>query len=318
MYPKRLHLAETHSSLLPDQKRLVDDWFARLSVAIKRPVDPAEGYENIPLSAKTTFGAVTHALIMTKLTDAAGKELAKSAIDVVDKLDTVAGEILGAGGDEQFRIYVQPRSGVLELLNQSKEFKRSSDNTVYHHGYPISFRSVGTPSIQISLTRNLDRADIDVDYRSSRFPKALLNGHLSASNSDVRAGNNDEKHNMEWTGLQNWWRSLLGLPFAKDGPSGPSQAIIEQEPRRKAEKPEDAIFDFLNTWLVEQKPNESLAYFTDESLPCSQPAAGGGFDRGVAKFAILQAMAAANSQIGKITSLGAVSTGVAIRVIACG
>ena len=76
----------------------------------------------------------------------------------------------------------------MELLDQSKEFSRSADNTVYHNGLPICFRSTGgTPSIQVSLTRDGSRADIDVDYRSSKFPTALVNGHLTASNSDIRA-----------------------------------------------------------------------------------------------------------------------------------
>jgi len=30
--------------------------------------------------------------------------------------------------------------------------------------------------------------DIDVDNRSASFPKALFDGHLTAGNSDVRAG----------------------------------------------------------------------------------------------------------------------------------
>ena len=43
------------------------------------------------------------------------------------------------------------------------------DNTVYHNGYPISYRARGgTPSIQISIATD-NRADIDVDYRSPSF-----------------------------------------------------------------------------------------------------------------------------------------------------
>jgi hypothetical protein len=50
---------------------------------------------------------------------------------------------------------------------------------------------------QFSLSRDESRADIDVDYRSSRFPVALFNGHLTASNSDIRASGNDAKHNQQ-------------------------------------------------------------------------------------------------------------------------
>ena len=91
----------------------------------------------------------------------------------------------------------------MAVLDKSREFRRTGDNTVYHKGYPICYRSrPGPPSIQVSATTDQIRAD--VDYRSSGFPKALVNGHLSSSNSDVRAGNNDETHNHRWLGLNNW------------------------------------------------------------------------------------------------------------------
>jgi len=60
------------------------------------------------------------------------------------------------------------------------------------------------PSVQISVSNDGRRADIDVDYRSSAFPEALLNGHLSSSNSDVRAGENYEGHTERWSGFRNW------------------------------------------------------------------------------------------------------------------
>jgi hypothetical protein len=65
-----------YSSLRPEQKRLIDDWFSRFSAIVKKPVDPVQAYEKLPLSAKTTFAAVTHALMMTPLTDEVGKALA--------------------------------------------------------------------------------------------------------------------------------------------------------------------------------------------------------------------------------------------------
>ena len=81
------------------------------------------------------------------------------------------------------------------MLERSREFKRGIDNTVYHKGYPINYREQGgTPSIQVSIALDGRLADIDVDYRSSSFPVSLFNGHLSAANSDVRAGDNVERH----------------------------------------------------------------------------------------------------------------------------
>ena len=209
-----------YASLKPEQKALVDDWIKRFSATIQKQVDPEKAYDNLPLSTKTTFNAVTHALLSTQLTDQSGGKLG-SAIQIIDKLDTVHGEVPGARGDEQFRIYVQLKPGALDVLDKSREFRRMEDNTSYHKGYPICYRGKpAVPSIQVSATRDKTRADIDVDYRSSGFPKGLVNGHLSASNSDVRAGRNDEIHNNQWLGLNNWWRSLLSLPQAAERQSG--------------------------------------------------------------------------------------------------
>jgi len=100
-----------------------------------------------------------------------------------------------------------------EMLERSREFKRALDNTVYHKGYPLNYREQnGTPSIQVSIAQDGRLADVDVDYRSSSFPGMLFNGHLSAANSDVRAGDNAERHAARWTGFQNWWRLLRCEP----------------------------------------------------------------------------------------------------------
>lgn len=300
-----------YSGLRPEQKRLIDDWFGRFSAVVKKPVNPTEAYDRLPLSSRTTFNAVTHALAMTRLSDSSGTRLAGSAIELVDKVDGLAGQILGARGDEQFRIYVQMKRGAMDLLRKSTEFKRAADNTVYHKGYPTCFRTKGVPSIQISLTRDAARADIDVDYRSSKFPVALLNGHLTAANSDVRVGNNDARHNNQWVGLQNWWRNLLGLPLEAE-PVKLGGKVIAQEPKRKDMKPDEAIFDFLNGWLVEQKPNEAIAYVSDQAFACMELEERSNTDRGMAKFVMLQNMASANRRLGKVSSLDDVITGATV------
>ena len=151
-----------YSELRPQQKRLVDDWFARLAKVVEKPIDPAEAYEQLPLSVKTTLSAVSHALLRSKLTDESGKPLAESALSLIEKVDNVRGRREGTRGDEQFRIYAQLRAGSLELLERSVEFGRAADNTVYHKGYPICYRGRGgAPSIQISVSRDGKRADID-------------------------------------------------------------------------------------------------------------------------------------------------------------
>jgi hypothetical protein len=306
-------LSGKYSDLHPEQKRLVDDWFRRLSEVLKREVSPEEGYESLPVSDKTTFSAVTHALLRTKLTDESGAALGESAMALVDKIDRVFGKVEGTGGDKQFRIYVQLKPNALEILEKSQEFSRAADNTVYHKGFPICFRSPGTPSIQVSITRDGKRADIDVDYRSSKFPVALVNGHLSSSNSDIRAGNNDERHNNQWAGVSNWWRSLLGLPLGSDQPDE-EEASLTSPPRTKENaKPAVAIHDFLQVWLVDRKPQEVIGYFSDTAFSCMELEQGRPVDRGVVRFSMFMGLRQINEKIGTITDLSQVVVGVPLN-----
>lgn len=297
-------LSGKYSDLHPEQKRLVDDWFRRLSEVLKQQVSPEEGYDHLPISDKTTFSAVTHALLRTPLTDESGAKLGDSAMTLVEKIDRVSGRVEGTGGDKQFRLYVQLKPNALEILGKTQEFDRTADNTVFHKGYPICFRSEGTPSIQVSMTRDGLRADIDVDYRSSKFPVALINGHLTASNSDIRAGNNDERHNNQWAGVSNWWRSLLGLPFGGERPEDQGDPGMKDLPPSKASaKPAVAIHDFLQVWLVDRKPQEVVGYFSDTALSCMELEQGRPVDRGVARFSMLMGLRQVNETIGAVTDL---------------
>ena len=174
-------------------------------------------YDDIlSLSTKTTFDAVTHALMTTPLTDASGQKFG-DGLALIERVDTVKGEVSGTSGDRQFRMYVRLTPNAREMLERSREFKRGVDNAIYHKGYPLNYREQGgTPSIQVSIALDGRQADVDVDYRSSMFPVVLFNGHLSAANSDVRAGNNAERHAAQWSGFQNWWRSFFGVRLDAD------------------------------------------------------------------------------------------------------
>ena len=110
-------------------------------------------------------------------------------------IDRISGHQHGRQGDEQFRVYVRLREGARETLEKSRQFARSRENTVYHVGFPVDFRQAGKmPTLQISMSEDGTKADIDVDYRSSKMPEAMWNGHLSSANSDVRAGDNHARH----------------------------------------------------------------------------------------------------------------------------
>src|SRR5205809_6684177 len=94
--------------------------------------------------------------------------------------------------------------------------------------------------MQFSLSDDGLRADIDVDYRSSKSPGSLFNGHLTSSNSDVRAGDNPSAHTARWTGLILRWQDVFGkLKDARskdadlintDRPAGPPTVLPADRP----------------------------------------------------------------------------------------
>lgn len=265
-------LGRDYSNLRPGQKRLIDDLVARLGRAIGQKLDPEKVYNEAPESQRTTFDAVTHALLKTQLTDSDGKKLG-TALDLVDAIEEVAGELRGEPGDRQFRVYVFLKPDAMPTLEKSREFKRGPENTVYHRGYPICFRLDRTPSIQFSLSADQKRGDVDVDYRSSKFPAGLVNGHLTASNSDVRAGKNEVKHNGRWDGLVAWWSSL----FAADGAASNDVTIrarrFPASPPKGKGKIEEAVDDFFQQWVVQGNAPNAVSYFSRDSYPCVAQAA---------------------------------------------
>jgi hypothetical protein len=298
----------TYEELKPAQKQLIDEWYAEYNRMANDHSQPTE-YNDFSLSTRTTFEAVTHALMTTNLTGKAGQPMG-NALELVQGIEAINGKVPRARGDLQFRIYVLLKLDAVQKLKDSSEFFRDRDNTIYHHGYPLNYRQDGgTPSIQISIAKDGRHADIDVDYRSSQFPAALFNGHLSAANSDVRAGNNTQKHNQRWQGLPDWWRNLFGLSdSAEDSIAEAKAGDIPPLPRKADGKLEDAVQDFLTSWLVDQKPELSAAYLSTRSYACLQqygPQSGQEMNVGIAPYLAAKDMAATNLVIGKVPRLAA-------------
>ena len=180
-----------YSELDARRQQLVADWVTRFTKVTGKSVDARAFYDDIlSLSTKTTFDAVTHALMTTALTDASDQKFG-DGLSLVERVDTVKGEVSGTSGDHQFRLYVRLTTNAREMLERSREFKRALDNTVYHKGYPINFREQkGTPSIQVSIAQDGRLADIDVDYRSSSFsgtPRGGQGFRTGGEASSVRA-----------------------------------------------------------------------------------------------------------------------------------
>ncbi|HEU0006604.1 MAG TPA: hypothetical protein VFS12_11490 [Terriglobia bacterium] len=301
----------TFKTLQPAQQRLIVEWVRRFNSTAKQNVDAEKAYDAARLSLRTTFDAITHALMNTKLTSKDGRSLG-TALDLIDILEDIAGEEQGTRGDRQFRVYVYLKPNALKTFEESQEFKRERDNTHYHMGFPICYRLLaGPPSIQYSLARDGKRADIDVDYRSSSFPAALVNGHLSSDNSDVRAGENLEKHDGRWSGLSGWWQNLFGLLNTSDKGQRPaetySETAVPPNPRiSEKEGVDQAVHDFLSSWLLEQKPNLAASYFSRRSYPCLAARAqekGRPVEAGMVRTRLLMAMASVNKAVGKPTKL---------------
>jgi hypothetical protein len=303
-----------YSGLGARRQLLVDDWVARFNQVTGLKVEAGPFYDAyIRFSMKTTFDAVTHALMTTPLTDASGQKLG-DALEIVERVDSVRGQVAGAGGDRQFRIYVTLKPGARDLLERSEQFRRGPDNTVYHKGFPISYRvQGGPPSIQVSVAANGRRADIDVDYRSSAFPTMLFNGHLTASNSDVRAGNNYDRHAARWTGLQNWWRSFLGIRLEKAPDDAATNATLSlpDKPRAGSQPVEAMISDFLKAWLVEGDIVASMGYISERAYACIEANEGPDtFDRGMAPYLLMSRMKLAKEALGNRSSLDDATVGV--------
>src|SRR6516162_4135866 len=74
-------IGKSYETLRLEQKRLVDDFVSRYNQTTGSKLVPEQAYDNARLSIRTTFGAVTDALVKTKLTDSEGKSLGR-AIDL--------------------------------------------------------------------------------------------------------------------------------------------------------------------------------------------------------------------------------------------
>ncbi len=309
----------TFRELLPEQKAQLERWVAEYKTVFKRQIDAQQFYDQLPMSARTTFQAVTHALLNTKLTSENGKPMG-TALDLVDVVERVSGQVPDTRGDRQFRVYVYLKPGALNTLHAAREFQRGHDNAVYHIGYPINFRQDGgVPSIQISVARTGRRADIDVDYRSSAGVKALVSGHLTSANSDVRAGNNELTHNKRWSGLANWWKEMLALFVEKPAPEESTEGFApgaEQERKRIARGPiDEAINAYLTDWLVKGKPQDLMPLISIKAYPCVAEL--GGDSRPDSKLALarlLRQLKERNEMLGQVKQLEDVVQPIAYRL----
>ncbi len=265
--------------LEPAQQQLLEGYTAAFNERSGRSLTTQEYFDSMTVSERTTYDAVTHALMNSNLTDGEGDDLG-NVLDLVEGIERVAGQYYGRSGDQQFRLYVLLVPNARETLEKSKEFFLGSENTVYHAGYPQSYRQEGkVPNMQVSVSEDEMKADIDVDYRSSKMPGAMFNGHLTSANSDVRAGNNHQRHDSRWGGLVAWWQQIYG-DLAKKRTEEPADLLSMTDTEIEEELPPDrppgaaiaevyeATQEFLTDWLVRRNVDEALEFLSDRSLAC--------------------------------------------------
>ena len=308
-----------YSELDARRQKLVADWVARFNAVTGVKIAPDEFYDTkIKLSSKTTFDAITNALVTTPLTDESGQRFGDT-LDIIEQVDMVRGQVNGQSGDQQFRMYVQLKEDAMSMLDRSREFRRAADNTVYHRGYPIDYRQRGGwPSIQISIALDRRRADVDVDYRASFFPVAMFNGHLTAANSDVRAGSNYDRHVNRWAGFQNWWRSVFGVrtPDAPAVERDTASQLLPEKPRIGDKTIDFMMEDFLKAWLIDRDAVQAMGYVSERSYACLMEEGDDplSFDRGTAPFLVYRDLKAASEALGQRTSLDDLTVGVRLNL----
>ena len=134
--------------LRPEQQKLVIEIVSGFNTSTGQSLDPQHTYDSVRISVRSTFEAVTQALLTTKLTSKSGEPLGNT-LDLVDVIEEVSGEVRGARGDQQFRVYAVMKPNAIEVLQDSNEFYRDKDNRRYHQGFPLCFRMPGVPSIQV-------------------------------------------------------------------------------------------------------------------------------------------------------------------------
>jgi hypothetical protein len=268
------------------QITLFEQWAEKQNRKNGTDLHPAIIYGSLTQSQRSTYEAVMHALSRSKLIDDKGRPLKQNALELVTSVNEIAGQISGVGGDKQYRLYVSLAPETPEILTRSREFFRDKDNTVFHKDYPINFRQRGRePTLQISISKDGSRADIDVDYRSSRPPQALVNGHLRAANSDVRVGSNYLEHISRWFGLIRWWRIILepeleaefksaeaisASAVAPVTTSRPATApALTPEQIAEAREVSQAMHEFLTVWLIKRDRKRADDYLAKRPVACA-------------------------------------------------
>src|SRR5215469_2429616 len=128
----------TYEGLNPAQKKLIDEWYEDYNKLTNDHASPRE-YNQYSLSTRTTYEAVTHALMTTILTDKDGKPIG-TAFDLVEAIEAINGKVTRARGDLQFRIYVILMPDAVPTLKSLQYFFPHRYTTLFHKAPPRNYR----------------------------------------------------------------------------------------------------------------------------------------------------------------------------------
>ena len=143
----------TYAELDERRQRLVDGWVVRLEKTTGQKIEPAPLYDDVvSLSSKTTFVAVTHALMTTRLTDRAGADLG-DALALVERIDVVRGEVTGERGDHQFRIYGRLTADAFDKLSRSTAVQACLGQLRLSQGISHQLSRTGRDAVDPGLDR---------------------------------------------------------------------------------------------------------------------------------------------------------------------
>lgn len=95
------------------QKELVNLWVGEFRKIFNKPADPSAVYDRLPLSARTTFEAVTHALSRSQMTSGSGKLYGTASAISIKAYPCVAEFTDGSRPDSKIAL--------LRILNQLQQ-----------------------------------------------------------------------------------------------------------------------------------------------------------------------------------------------------